>query len=347
VAGADADGWTALHFAAEHCQPAVVQQLLNAQAPVGAATVLGLTALHVSADRGHLGVVQLLLDAQADVNIQSTAAAGSRTPLSCAAAGGHMQVVQRLLTAPQLNTEAMASAAREASAAGHAELTIVVLKALISRDRSAAAGALGGQQALAADVLRLWQLSADAVRQQEARWPALQQLLLNIAFSHQHLQASAGDIITGAVSAAVQAVAPQMGVTSLWRSLAWSFSRGFCVAARKSVTVAAAVLVAIATAAAATVVAFVRYGYCGREPTHDLATTRGFLAATVVLLAQWLHREQLIVLPLPLQVLFALLEFLLGLLWFGVLLLRTLVGVPAGAIWISRELAALVKEMQH
>jgi ankyrin repeat protein len=57
-----------------------------------------MTALQAAAEGGHLEVVERLLTAKADVN---AAAAGykGRTALQAAAGGGHLKVVERLLTA--------------------------------------------------------------------------------------------------------------------------------------------------------------------------------------------------------------------------------------------------------
>jgi ankyrin repeat protein len=175
VDAADANGCTALHEAAGVGNSTIVQLLLDAQAAVDAAAADSSTALYRAASKGHFGVVQLLLNAQADV---SSAAVGG-VPLVCsAAAAGHMQTVQLLLAAPQLTSQAMAGAAVAAAAAGHAELAIVVLKALMSRDEPAAAAELAGEQSLAAEVLRLWEAADDTIKQEEARWPDLQQLLM-------------------------------------------------------------------------------------------------------------------------------------------------------------------------
>jgi ankyrin repeat protein len=73
--------------------------------------------------------VQLLLDAGADTNAVNAA---RRTPICRAASSGRAQVVQLLLDAPKLTVEAMATAARAAATAGHAELAVVVLRALMA-----------------------------------------------------------------------------------------------------------------------------------------------------------------------------------------------------------------------
>jgi ankyrin repeat protein len=150
-------GGTRLLKAAFGGHTAVVDLLLYAGAAVNSADVGGCTALHYAAGNGHTAVLQLLLNAHADIN---SADAQGRTPVCHAAAGGHTRAVQLLLAVPQLATESTAGAARAAATAGHTELAIVVLKALLSRYISAAAAELA-DQTLAAEVLRLWQ-AADA-----------------------------------------------------------------------------------------------------------------------------------------------------------------------------------------
>lgn len=127
---------------------------------------------------------------------------------------GHTQAVQLLLASPQLSVNAMAGAARAAAAAGHVELGVVVLEALMARAQDGAAAAaaaardLTGQQSLADEVLRLWQAAEDRLREQEARRPALQQLLNGICATHRQLQVAAADSNASAArarSAAVQA----------------------------------------------------------------------------------------------------------------------------------------------
>jgi ankyrin repeat protein len=161
---ADANGWSALHHAAAKGHTTVVQLLLDARAAVNAAAADGCTALHRAACNGHTAVVQLLLDAGADITV--AAAVGGRTAMSLAAAAGHSKVVQLLLAAkqwgptPQLATGVLADAAGVAATAGHAELAIMVCKALMAQDLQAAQQELAScrpsGQALAAQVLRQW-----------------------------------------------------------------------------------------------------------------------------------------------------------------------------------------------
>jgi ankyrin repeat protein len=197
---ADAKGLTALHKAAFKGHTSVVQLLMDAKAPVDAAAANGDTPLHKAATKGHTAVVQLLLAAQAVMNV---AGAGGATPMYLATVGGHTEVVQLLLAAPQLTTKALKGAARAAAAAGHAELASMMLKALLSRQKPAAAVALVRQQSVAAEVLRQWQAAKGRVKELGARLPELQQLLIGILTAHKQLQAAASDIRGSAVKAAV------------------------------------------------------------------------------------------------------------------------------------------------
>lgn len=93
-----------------------MQLLPKAQAAVDAANADGYTALQIAAQHGHAAVVQLLLKAHT-----SSAVVGAQTTLCHAATA-----------ALQLTTETMADLARAAAAAGHTEVAVVVLKALVA-----------------------------------------------------------------------------------------------------------------------------------------------------------------------------------------------------------------------
>jgi hypothetical protein len=98
-----------------------------------------------------------------------------------------------LLASPLLAAQGMAGAAEAAAASGHADLAILVLRSLMARNMPAALAALAGQ-ALATEVLGLWQAAEEAaeeaIRESEAKWPAVQELLVSIATTHQQLQAA-------------------------------------------------------------------------------------------------------------------------------------------------------------
>lgn len=102
----------------------------------------------------------------------------------------------------------MAYAGGVAAANGHADIAAVVVKGLWVRDRYAAAAPCLAQQPVADAVLGQWLAAEDAVRvleqQQEAQWPAQQQVMIQIARMHQELQAETADIATSVSAAAVQ-----------------------------------------------------------------------------------------------------------------------------------------------
>ncbi|MBN1417980.1 MAG: ankyrin repeat domain-containing protein [Planctomycetes bacterium] len=64
--GADRDGATALHYAAQQSDPAFVKRLLAAKANPNARTGLGVTPLHMASELGHLDSVVALLEGGAD-----------------------------------------------------------------------------------------------------------------------------------------------------------------------------------------------------------------------------------------------------------------------------------------
>jgi hypothetical protein len=140
--------------------------------------------------------------------------AGGKDAVTLAAAAGQAQAVQLLLACPQLKTAGVAGAAQAAAAARHTKLAVVVLWALLSRKRPTAAAAVLADrhaQPLAIELLQQWQAADNTVRDLQARKPALQQLLLGNAASHQQLRAAAADITASAVGAALQAATPMPG----------------------------------------------------------------------------------------------------------------------------------------
>jgi uncharacterized protein len=94
VNAAQADGTTALHWAAYHADPATVKQLLAAGANPSAHTDTGITPLTLGCEAGNAEVVKLLLDAGADAN--QTLSHGE-TPLMMAARTGSVGVMNELL----------------------------------------------------------------------------------------------------------------------------------------------------------------------------------------------------------------------------------------------------------
>ena len=96
VNGAQGDGMTALHWAAENGSAATAELLLSAGANLSAVTRLGgYTPLHLAAKAGSAGVVQAFLEAEADP--RATTTTGAATPLHFAAAAGSGDAVKALI----------------------------------------------------------------------------------------------------------------------------------------------------------------------------------------------------------------------------------------------------------
>jgi uncharacterized protein len=89
-----ADGTTALHWAAYHADAATVKKLLTAGANPSARTDTGVTPLTLACEAGNPDVVKLLLDAGADANEALT---HGETPLMMAARTGSVGVMRELL----------------------------------------------------------------------------------------------------------------------------------------------------------------------------------------------------------------------------------------------------------
>lgn len=199
-------------LAASEKHSCVVELLLAARADVEASDEAGWTAAHW-ASQACADVLQQLLNIGCNVNATSVEGA---TPLSVAAVWCNTETAELLLGVPGLSTQSMVGAARAAAAGGHADLAMLVFKALLARDTSAAKAVLA-DQAVAGVVLgerqqreaRVRELQ-DTVRQLEARWPDMQRemqhLLVGIACKHKQLQesqaAAAGAAQGGAGAAA-------------------------------------------------------------------------------------------------------------------------------------------------
>jgi ankyrin repeat protein len=95
VNAAQADGMTALHWAARNADPGLVGVLAYAGANLEATTRLGgYTALHLAARQGHEGVVRALLEAGSQVDARTGTGA---TALHLAAAAGSSAAIGELL----------------------------------------------------------------------------------------------------------------------------------------------------------------------------------------------------------------------------------------------------------
>jgi len=95
VNGAQGDGMTALHWAAQNGDAELAQLLLASGAHIMATTRIGrYTPLHVAAQGGHPLVARKLVDAKADVHAVTTTGA---LPLHFAAASGNAETIALLL----------------------------------------------------------------------------------------------------------------------------------------------------------------------------------------------------------------------------------------------------------
>jgi ankyrin repeat protein len=91
---AEADGTTALHWAAYHDQANIVTQLLAAGAKADLANHYGITPLLLACQNGNEGIVRSLLDAGADANAKQR---GGETTLMIASRTGKPGAVKALL----------------------------------------------------------------------------------------------------------------------------------------------------------------------------------------------------------------------------------------------------------
>jgi ankyrin repeat protein len=124
-----ADGTTALHWAAQHEDVATAKQLLERGADVKAANRYGVTPLALACLNGHGELIERLLAAGADAN---SALRGGETVLMVAARTGKLPAVQALLKAGA-NVHAAErkgqSAVMWAAAEGHADVVKVLIDA--------------------------------------------------------------------------------------------------------------------------------------------------------------------------------------------------------------------------
>ena len=140
-----ADGSTALHWAAHWNDPATAALLIEAGADVDAVTHTGVSALSLACENGNPAIVGLLLRAGAKVNV---AAVGGVTPLLLAAQSGHAGVVRALLE-HGADVDAQATGSRQtplmwAASEGH----VASVALLLERGASITAASAGGFTAL-------------------------------------------------------------------------------------------------------------------------------------------------------------------------------------------------------
>ena len=137
VKGAQADGATALHWAAYTGDVSLALLLLEAGADVAAANRNGSTPMWLAASQGDAKMIEALLKSGADANEQLPL---GRRPLMLAARSGHVDAVRTLLDGgadPNAREEARGTTAlMQAADQGHAD----VIAVLIERGADVAAG---------------------------------------------------------------------------------------------------------------------------------------------------------------------------------------------------------------
>lgn len=124
-----ADGMTALHWAAYHDNSELTKRLLNAGAEVKAASRYGVTPLSLACTNGNAEIVELLLAAGAD---PKTTLPGGETALMTAARTGRLRPVQTLIDrGADVNAREHKgqTALMWAAAEGHVEVVDALLKA--------------------------------------------------------------------------------------------------------------------------------------------------------------------------------------------------------------------------
>jgi ankyrin repeat protein len=136
VRGAQADGATALHWAAYHGDVSLAQLLIEAGADVAAANRNGSTPLWLASSQGDASMIEALLKSGANANEQLPL---GRRPLMLAARSGRVEAVRALLDGgadPNAKEDARGTTAlMQAADQGHAD----VIAALVERGAEVAA----------------------------------------------------------------------------------------------------------------------------------------------------------------------------------------------------------------
>ena len=130
VSARQADGATALHWAAHHDDLETVQQLLAAGADAGAANDYGATPVWLAATNGNAAIIAALLDAGADPN---AALESGETVLMAAARTGTAAAIAALLDAGAEIEGAQASKGQTALMWAVAENRLEVARLLLER----------------------------------------------------------------------------------------------------------------------------------------------------------------------------------------------------------------------
>jgi ankyrin repeat protein len=129
VKAAQADGATALHWAAHHGDASLASLLLDAGADVAAANRNGSTPMWLAASRGDAAVIHVLLDKGADANEELPL---GRRPLMLAARSGSVDAVRALLAKgadPNAKETARGTTAlMQAADQGHADVLEVLIE---------------------------------------------------------------------------------------------------------------------------------------------------------------------------------------------------------------------------
>ena len=124
-----ADGMTALHWAAYHDDVKTVKQLIAAGADAKAATRYGVTPLSLACTNGNTAIVELLLESGADANSKLP---GAETALMTASRTGRLGPVKALISrGADVNARERKgqTALMWAAAEGHVEVVDALLKA--------------------------------------------------------------------------------------------------------------------------------------------------------------------------------------------------------------------------
>ena len=128
VNAAQADGTTALHWAAYHDKVEVVRRLLAAGAQADAANRYGITPLLLACENGNAEIVRALLDAGADANVKQR---GGETALMIACRTGRPDAVKALIEKGakiDATDRSGQTALMWAAAQGHAEVIDLLIQ---------------------------------------------------------------------------------------------------------------------------------------------------------------------------------------------------------------------------
>jgi len=127
-------GWTSLHVAAEHGEPAMVEDAIAKGADINAQAANGQTPLHVAADHGSYGAIEALIKRKANLNIKDKK---GRTPVQLAVA--YDGAAEMLLAAGAEPSDILVAAF-----AGRADL----VEGFLKQDKSLAKATIRGETPL-------------------------------------------------------------------------------------------------------------------------------------------------------------------------------------------------------